>query len=101
MPLAARTNVLLGHLQQMEGLVAKSQYVIGGSARCQWSGPSLWIHGNLYPRNLLVSQGRLSDVIDFGDLAAGDPATDLSIMWMLLRSWTRSTFFGTRTIRQC
>ena len=31
-----------------------------------------------------ISGGRLSAVIDFGDLAAGDPATDLSVVWMVL-----------------
>ena len=48
-----------------------------------WSGPPMWIHGDLHPGNLLFSGGRLSAVIDFGDLAAGDPATDLSVIWML------------------
>jgi aminoglycoside phosphotransferase (APT) family kinase protein len=52
----------------------------------------LWIHGDLHPGNLLVSDGRLSAVIDFGDLAAGDPATDLSVAWMLLPQSARSTF---------
>lgn len=33
-----------------------------------------------------MSGGRLSAVIDFGDLAAGDPATDLSVIWMLPQS---------------
>lgn len=47
------------------------------------SGPPMWIHGDLHPGNLLISGGRLSAVIDFGDLAAGDPATDLSVIWML------------------
>ena len=35
---------------------------------------------------------RLSGVLDFGDLTAGDPATDLSVAWMLLRGSARSTF---------
>jgi aminoglycoside phosphotransferase (APT) family kinase protein len=54
----------------------------------------LWIHGDLHPGNLLVdSGGRLSAVIDFGDLAAGDPATDLSVIWMLLPPSERPAFF--------
>ena len=41
----------------------------------------------------MVNDGRLSAVIDFGDLTAGDPATDLSVGWMLLPSpAARSTF---------
>ncbi len=42
-----------------------------------------WIHGDLHPRNVLVEGGRLSAVIDWGDLAVGDPATDLASVWML------------------
>jgi aminoglycoside phosphotransferase (APT) family kinase protein len=48
-----------------------------------WSGAPVWLHGDLRPGNLLVDHGRLSAVIDFGDITAGDPATDLSIAWML------------------
>ena len=57
-----------------------------------WTGPAMWIHGDLHPGNLLVRDGRLSGVLDFGDLTAGDPATDLSVAWMLLREPARSTF---------
>ena len=42
-----------------------------------------WIHGDLHPRNVLVADGRLAAVLDWGDLAAGDPATDLAAAWML------------------
>ena len=56
-----------------------------------WAGPPLWIHGDLHPRNLLVHTGRLSAVVDWGDLTAGDPATDLAVAWMLLPAAARST----------
>jgi len=56
-----------------------------------WRGPRLWIHGDLHPGNLLVENRRLSAVVDFGDLTAGDPATDLSVAWML-PSLRRSIF---------
>jgi aminoglycoside phosphotransferase (APT) family kinase protein len=48
-----------------------------------WDGPPLWLHGDLHPANILVHEGRISAVIDFGDLTTGDPATDLSVAWML------------------
>jgi len=83
------------HLQQLDGLVDRGAVLTlwerVASTR-PWSGPLLWIHGDLHPGNLLVSGGRLSAVIDFGDLAAGDPATDLSVAWMLLPPPARSTF---------
>jgi aminoglycoside phosphotransferase (APT) family kinase protein len=41
------------------------------------------IHGDLHPRNLVVDQGALSAVLDWGDMTAGDPAADLAAAWML------------------
>jgi aminoglycoside phosphotransferase (APT) family kinase protein len=43
-----------------------------------------WIHGDLHARNVLVRNGRLSAVIDWGDMAQGDRAADLAATWMLL-----------------
>lgn len=43
----------------------------------------LWLHGDLHPQNLLVAGDTISAVIDWGDLTAGDPATDLAAFWML------------------
>ncbi len=42
-----------------------------------------WIHGDLHPRNVLVEDGQLSGIIDWGDIATGDRATDLAAIWML------------------
>lgn len=47
-------------------------------------GPPCWVHGDLHGLNVLVSRGSISGVIDFGDLGAGDPATDLACAWLLL-----------------
>lgn len=46
-------------------------------------GPAVWLHGDLHPLNILAVDGRPSGIIDFGDLTAGDPATDLSVAWLL------------------
>ena len=54
-----------------------------------WNGPPLWLHGDLHPANLIVHNGELSGVVDFGDLTGGDPAGDLSVAWMLLPADTR------------
>jgi aminoglycoside phosphotransferase (APT) family kinase protein len=45
--------------------------------------PATWLHGDLHPRNVLVQQGVISGVIDWGDITAGDYATDLASIWML------------------
>jgi aminoglycoside phosphotransferase (APT) family kinase protein len=42
-----------------------------------------WVHGDLHPGNLLVEDGDLVGVLDFNDLTAGDPSTDLSAAWLL------------------
>jgi aminoglycoside phosphotransferase (APT) family kinase protein len=47
-------------------------------------GAPTWIHGDLHPRNVLVDNGRITGVIDWGDLARGDRATDLAAVWLLL-----------------
>lgn len=57
-----------------------------------WDGPPLWLHGDLHPSNMLTLDGRLSAVIDFGDLTAGDPATDMAVAWMLFDAPHRERF---------
>jgi len=49
-----------------------------------WTGPAMWLHGDLHPANVLTRDGRLCGVVDFGDLCAGDPALDLAAGWLLL-----------------
>jgi aminoglycoside phosphotransferase (APT) family kinase protein len=46
--------------------------------------PPVWVHGDVARGNLLVRDGRLSAVIDFGCSAVGDPACDLAVAWTLL-----------------
>lgn len=43
-----------------------------------------WLHGDPHARNVLSKDGRLTAVIDWGDMCQGDRATDLSSLWMLL-----------------
>lgn len=45
--------------------------------------PATWIHGDLHPKNLIVDEGTIVMVIDWGDICVGDPATDLAAAWML------------------
>jgi aminoglycoside phosphotransferase (APT) family kinase protein len=57
-----------------------------------WDGPPVWLHADLMPGNLLVDGGRLTSVIDFGCLGAGDPACDLFPAWNLLPAKAREVF---------
>lgn len=58
-----------------------------------WQGPPVWVHGDLHPANVVVSDGTLSGIVDFGDLFAGDPAWDLAAAWVVLPAGTASRFF--------
>jgi aminoglycoside phosphotransferase (APT) family kinase protein len=57
-----------------------------------WRGSPVWVHGDVAAGNLLVEQGRLSAVIDFGSSGVGDPACDLAIAWTLFTGESRETF---------
>jgi aminoglycoside phosphotransferase (APT) family kinase protein len=57
-----------------------------------WDGAEVWLHGDLLPGNLLVVDGRLSAVIDFGCLGVGDPACDLQPAWNVFASASRERF---------
>ena len=37
----------------------------------------------MHPRNVLVAEGRITGIIDWGDITSGDVATDLASIWML------------------
>jgi aminoglycoside phosphotransferase (APT) family kinase protein len=45
-------------------------------------GPT-WLHGDFHARNVLTREGSLAGIIDWGDITAGDRATDLAGIWML------------------
>ncbi len=46
----------------------------------------VWIHGDLHPKNVVVRDGRLAGILDWGDITSGDPATDLASAWTLLET---------------
>ncbi|MFH8613293.1 aminoglycoside phosphotransferase family protein [Streptomyces sp. NPDC018029] len=58
-----------------------------------WQGTPVWLHSDLHPANVVVTDGTLSGVIDFGELCAGDPATDLAAAWLLLPNGAAPRFF--------
>lgn len=55
-------------------------------------GAPVWFHGDVAPGNLLVRDGRLSAVIDFGTSGVGDPACDLVIAWTFFEGESRDVF---------
>lgn len=93
--LATRRATFDERLKQLDGIVDADAVVrIWTSAlrARDWSDPPVWIHGDLHPANLLVLDAHIAAVLDFGDLTAGDPATDLAVAWMLLPSAAGTAF---------
>ncbi len=60
--------------------------------RTQWEKPPVWIHGDFAIGNIVINDGKLSGVIDFGGLGVGDPACDLVIAWTFLKGKAREVF---------
>jgi aminoglycoside phosphotransferase (APT) family kinase protein len=93
-PLADRTERTLAALEHVDDLDrgavrARWEELV---ATPPWTGPALWLHGDVHPGNLLVAEGRLRAVLDFGDLTSGDPASDLAVAWMLFPPEVRPRF---------
>jgi aminoglycoside phosphotransferase (APT) family kinase protein len=57
-----------------------------------WRGAPVWFHGDIASGNLLVIDGKLSSVIDFGTSGVGDPACDLVIAWTMFAGESRRAF---------
>lgn len=68
----------------LDALAVLRDAVEAGTAAAPHPGPATWIHGDLHPGNQLVAEGVLSAVVDWGDVAAGDPAADLATAWWSL-----------------
>lgn len=63
-----------------------------------WQQGPVWFHGDIAYGNLLVENGRLCAVIDFGTSGVGDPACDLAIAWHLFEGKSREVFHATRPL---
>ncbi len=57
----------------------------------EWTGPPVWIHGDVAAGNLIFRDGRLAALIDWACMAVGDPACELVVAWELLDESSRET----------
>ena len=88
--------------QVQESIADLASEVPGEEVKAVWraaldagsSGPAVWVHGDVAGSNLLLTDGRLSGVIDFGCAAVGDPACDLPIAWWSFFGESRAVFKG-------
>ena len=87
-PLASIASVVedrLGRLPpDLEDLIPTLTRRWRTAASAPLSAVQTWLHGDLHPLNVLTRRGKLAGLIDWGDLTAGDPATDLAAAWTLL-----------------
>jgi aminoglycoside phosphotransferase (APT) family kinase protein len=58
----------------------------------EWDREPVWFHGDVATGNLLVRDGRLAAVLDFGTSGVGDPACDTVIAWTFLSGTSRDRF---------
>ena len=88
MPLSERADAFADRLAKLQGktdILDRRVHELWADALAAANDTApTWIHGDLHPRNVLVENGRLTGVIDWGDLAQGDRACDLAAVWMLL-----------------
>lgn len=85
-----RARLARGRVPDARRLLAVWERALAAPA---WSGPRVWLHGDLHPANLLLApSGGLTAVIDFGDVTAGDPATDLATAWLTFGPRARRVF---------
>lgn len=79
---------------------AVADEICAGSARDLWdracavefTGPPVWLHGDLKADNLIARDGRLRGVIDWGLAAVGDPAADYATAWFWIDPAARAAF---------
>lgn len=91
-PLAERDVEIRGWLERFDGgpaVVAEWERAL---AAPPWSGPPVWHHGDLDVRNWLVSNGRITGVVDWGSMGVGDPAVDVMVAWKLHSAVARDAF---------
>jgi aminoglycoside phosphotransferase (APT) family kinase protein len=93
LPLASQDEWTQRALSQLEGSIdtAPARAAWEDALRVPgWSRAPVWLHGDLFPGNLLVEDGRLTAVIDFALVGIGDPACDLIAAWSVLSPDGRS-----------
>jgi aminoglycoside phosphotransferase (APT) family kinase protein len=66
----------------------------------KWKKSPIWIHGDFATGNILVKEGKLSAIIDFGGTGVGDPACDLVMAWTFFKGNARKVFIKEMNLDQ-
>ena len=94
-PLPSRDEPARAALEELEGVIDTRAATAAWEEALRappWRGGRVWTHGDLLPGNLLVSDGRLTAVLDWGGAGIGDPASDLLVAWAALPALLRDAF---------
>jgi aminoglycoside phosphotransferase (APT) family kinase protein len=71
---------------------ADAHRILDEALATRWERDPVWVHGDVAAGNLLLRDGRLAAVVDFGCAAVGDPACDVAIAWTFLSGASRDAF---------
>ncbi len=86
-PLQQRNEMVAERMQRLAGktglITPELRHLWESALHAPLDLPPTWLHGDLHPRNVLVDREAITGIIDWGDLTAGDSATDLASIWML------------------
>ena len=94
-PLVDRDQYVRDALEQCAGLIdidAVAAVWDAALAAPPFDGEPVWLHADLLPTNLLVRDGRLAGILDFGTMSTGDPAYDITTAWHVLEPASRRVF---------
>lgn len=92
-PLADRVETMRARTtDDLPHVAALRAALDAGVAAPAWDRPAVWVHGDPHPGNLVADGAHLTGLIDFGDLGAGDPASDLATAWMTFDAAGRAAF---------
>jgi aminoglycoside phosphotransferase (APT) family kinase protein len=95
-PVAMRDEQTRSTIDQLAGEIdAHGAVEVWETAlEAEWTGPDVWVHGDITGSNLLLLGDRLCGVIDFGCAAVGDPACDLTAAWTMFEGSSRERFMA-------
>lgn len=102
LPLFSQDKDVRAALESLHGMIPNTGLLSEIWKECLqaslWDKEPVWIHGDLLPANLIIQNGKLTAIIDFGLMGIGDPACDLIAAWSLLTADTRDIFRATLNV---
>ena len=94
------TRDRLGAIEDLQPATRRRvEQILAEAEKLAPSTTNVLLHGDLHVRHVLVEQGTLSGVIDWGDVCVGDPSIDLLFVWSAVAAWTRDVDSSRSTAR--